>query len=199
MSRGGSRARARRVSRRPHPRARERRRAHRGLRRSGRVVRRDGATDALGGAVRAVRRPRHAARRGQARLPDPRLRRRVGAEPVHACRRCSAVRAISICAARTPARPRGSGSRSSSTIPELELEAGALTLREIQDRAAAFDPLTLELDHDVRAISRNAWFSLGRHGVGLALRAGDERDQQRSPCSRGARGKRWEVTRRRPR
>ena len=30
-----------------------------------------------------------------------------------------------------------------------------------------FDPLTLELDRDVRAISPNAWFSLGRHGVGL--------------------------------
>ncbi|WP_410964497.1 hypothetical protein, partial [Salmonella sp. SAL4447] len=30
--------------------------------------------------------------------------------------------------------------------PALELEAGALTLREIQDRAAKFDPLTLELD-----------------------------------------------------
>jgi superfamily II DNA or RNA helicase len=54
-------------------------------------------------------------------------------------------------------------------IPELELEAGALTLDEIQDRAAAFDPLTLTFHHDVRAISRNAWFSLGRHGVGLSF------------------------------
>ena len=76
--------------------------------------------------------------------------------------------------------------------PALELEAGALTLREIQDRAAAFDPLTLELDRDVRAISPNAWFSLGRHGVGPALRAGDERDQQRhgadARCARQALG-----------
>ncbi|HEY4059058.1 MAG TPA: hypothetical protein VGM39_20725, partial [Kofleriaceae bacterium] len=51
--------------------------------------------------------------------------------------------------------------------PELELEARALTLSEIQDRAAAFDPLTLEVNAEVRAISPSAWFSLGRHGVGL--------------------------------
>jgi hypothetical protein len=51
--------------------------------------------------------------------------------------------------------------------PGFELEAGAVTLREIQDRAARFDPLTLETDPEVRAISQNAWFSLGRHGLGL--------------------------------
>ena len=51
--------------------------------------------------------------------------------------------------------------------PGFELEAGVLTLREIQDRAANFDPLTLEADVEVRAISGNALFSLGRHGVGL--------------------------------
>jgi hypothetical protein len=51
--------------------------------------------------------------------------------------------------------------------PGFELEAGALTLPEIQDRAAAFNPLTLEVQQEVRAISGNAWFSLGRHGLGL--------------------------------
>ncbi|CAN5694305.1 hypothetical protein BH11MYX2_BH11MYX2_28060 [soil metagenome] len=51
--------------------------------------------------------------------------------------------------------------------PELELEARALTLSEIQDRAASFDPLTLDVNPEIRAISPNAWFSLGRHGVGL--------------------------------
>ena len=37
--------------------------------------------------------------------------------------------------------------------PGFELEAGAVTLAEIQDRAASFDPLTLRPDEDVRAIS----------------------------------------------
>jgi superfamily II DNA or RNA helicase len=77
--------------------------------------------------------------------------------------------------------------------PELELEAGALTLREIQDRAAAFDPLTLELDRDVRAISANAWFSLGRHGVGLHYARATRVISSVTVLARGARGKRWEV------
>lgn len=51
--------------------------------------------------------------------------------------------------------------------PGFELEAGAVTLEEIQERAASFNPLTHETHEDVRAISGNAWFSLGRHGVAL--------------------------------
>ena len=39
------------------------------------------------------------------------------AEPVHACRRCSARRAIWICAAATPARRAARGTRSSSIAP----------------------------------------------------------------------------------
>jgi ATP-dependent helicase IRC3 len=78
--------------------------------------------------------------------------------------------------------------------PALELEARALTLREIQDRAAAFDPLTLELDRDVRAISANAWFSLGRHGVGLHYLRATNVVSSVTVLTRGARGKRWEVT-----
>jgi superfamily II DNA or RNA helicase len=78
--------------------------------------------------------------------------------------------------------------------PGFELEAGAVTLAEIQDRAASFDPLTLELDESVRAISGNAWFSLGRHGVGVHF--------ERRPGQRGealvvrkpGRGKVWEVS-----
>jgi len=77
--------------------------------------------------------------------------------------------------------------------PALELEAGALTLREIQDRAAAFDPLTLELDHEVRAISPNAWFSLGRHGVGLHYLRAPNATSAVLVLLRGSRGKRWEV------
>ena len=77
--------------------------------------------------------------------------------------------------------------------PGLELEAGALTLREIQDRAAAFDPLTLELDRDVRAISPNAWFSLGRFGVGLHYARATNVFSSVTVLTRGGRGKRWEV------
>ena len=76
--------------------------------------------------------------------------------------------------------------------PDFELEAGALTLREIQDRAASFDPLTLAPNLEVRAISGNAWFSLGRHGVGLHFeRSG--RPVAVTVLKRGGRGKVWVV------
>ncbi len=78
-------------------------------------------------------------------------------------------------------------------VPELELEASALTLREIQDRAEAFDPLTLELHHGVRAISGNAWFSLGRHGVGLHFASSPRSIAAVTVLARGQHGKRWEV------
>ncbi|HVZ87315.1 MAG TPA: DEAD/DEAH box helicase [Polyangia bacterium] len=76
--------------------------------------------------------------------------------------------------------------------PGFELEAGAVTLAEIQDRAASFDPLTLRTHEDVRAISGHAWFSLGRHGVGLHFqRAG--RVSEVLVLRRPGRGKCWEV------
>jgi len=78
--------------------------------------------------------------------------------------------------------------------PGFELEAGALTLPEIQARAASFDPLTLEAHEDVRAISANAWFSLGRHGVGLHFERRPGKLCEVLVLSRAARGKRWEVT-----
>ena len=77
--------------------------------------------------------------------------------------------------------------------PGFELEAGALTLREIQDRAASFDPLTLSVDTEVRAISGNAWFSLGRHGVGLHFHRRAGRPSEVLVLRRAARGKAWEV------
>ncbi len=77
--------------------------------------------------------------------------------------------------------------------PDLELEAGALTLRDIQDRAAAFDPLTLDLHHEVRAISGNAWFSLGRHGVGLHFVMAPGAISTATVLACAPRGKRWEV------
>lgn len=78
--------------------------------------------------------------------------------------------------------------------PGFELEAGALTLPEIQQRAAAFDPLTLRIDVEVRAISGNAWFSLGRHGVGIHFERRAGRRSEILVLKRGARGKVWEVS-----
>lgn len=51
--------------------------------------------------------------------------------------------------------------------PGLEVEPGAITLGEIQRRAAAFDPLTLRVDPEVAAVSANAWASLGSRGLAL--------------------------------
>ncbi len=78
--------------------------------------------------------------------------------------------------------------------PGFELEAGALTLPEIQERAASFNPLTLEAHEDVRAISANAWFSLGRHGLGLHFERRPGCASEVLVLQRAARGKRWEVS-----
>jgi hypothetical protein len=78
--------------------------------------------------------------------------------------------------------------------PGFELEAGVLTLPEIQQRAASFDPLTLEANPEVRAISANAWFSLGRHGLGLHFERRPGTASEVVILKRAARGKRWEVT-----
>lgn len=78
--------------------------------------------------------------------------------------------------------------------PGFELEAGAVTLDEIQDRAKSFDPLKIATDAEVRAISANAWFSLGRHGVGLHFERRPGRASEVVVLRRAARGKAWEVT-----
>jgi ATP-dependent helicase IRC3 len=78
--------------------------------------------------------------------------------------------------------------------PGFELEAGALTLPEIQQRAASFDPLTLQADPEIRAISGNAWFSLGRHGLGLHFQRRPGKPSEVLILQRAARWKRWEVS-----
>jgi superfamily II DNA or RNA helicase len=78
--------------------------------------------------------------------------------------------------------------------PGFELEAGAVTLEQIQERAAHFDPLALTTDAEIRAISPNAWFSLGRHGVGLHFERFPERPSEALVLRRPGRGKAWEVT-----
>lgn len=77
--------------------------------------------------------------------------------------------------------------------PGFELEAGAVTLPEIQARAAAFDPLTLEVHEEVRAISANAWFSLGRFGLGLHFEEAPGRVAEVVILKRPGRGKVWEI------
>jgi len=60
-------------------------------------------------------------------------------------------------------------------------------------RAASFDPLTLRPDEDVRAISINAWFSLGRHGLGLHFQRNAGCVNEVLVLRRPGRGKVWEV------
>lgn len=84
--------------------------------------------------------------------------------------------------------------------PGFELEAGAVTLAEIQERAASFDPLQLGPGEEVRAISAHAWFSLGRRGLGLHFERAPGRVAEAlvlfrpAGAERTARGKVWEVT-----
>ena len=78
--------------------------------------------------------------------------------------------------------------------PGFEVEAGAITLGEIQDRAARFDPLTLQVDTEVRAISGNAWGSLGRHGLVLHFERRPGRISEALVVKRGVRGKKWHVS-----
>jgi superfamily II DNA or RNA helicase len=77
--------------------------------------------------------------------------------------------------------------------PGFEVEAGAITLSEIQDRAARFDPLTLRIDAGVRAISGNAWASLGRHGLLLHFEKKPGRIVEVVVWAARARGKKWQV------
>lgn len=84
--------------------------------------------------------------------------------------------------------------------PGFELEAGAITLAEIERRAAAFDPLALGVDPEVRAISPLAWESLGSRGLALHWFGGprseaDGRLSEALVLRAGARGRKWVVTR----
>ena len=58
-------------------------------------------------------------------------------------------------------------------FPGFEVEPGSITLPEIQRRAAAFDPLGVAVDPEVRAVSGNAWHSLGSRGLVLHACWGD--------------------------
>lgn len=77
--------------------------------------------------------------------------------------------------------------------PGFQLEAASFTLPEIVARAKAFDPLSLATDDEVRAISQNAWFSLGRYGLGLHFERRPGILCEVTVLARADRGKRWEV------
>lgn len=79
-------------------------------------------------------------------------------------------------------------------FPSFELEASSLTLREIQQRAASFDPLTQKVDREIRAISRLSWFSLGRHGLALHFQRSPGTVNEALVLRRTGRGKCWEVS-----
>jgi superfamily II DNA or RNA helicase len=71
-------------------------------------------------------------------------------------------------------------------------EAASLTLREIQERAQSFDPLTARLDPEVVAISENAWISLGAAGLALHYQHRGKTGEY-LVLDAGGRGKRWRV------
>ncbi|MDY0058750.1 MAG: DEAD/DEAH box helicase [Myxococcota bacterium] len=78
-------------------------------------------------------------------------------------------------------------------VPGFDLEAGAITLHEIQERAAQFDPLTLQVDPEVRAISALAWQSLGRAGLALHYEPRPGKTSEVLVLDQGGHGKRWSV------
>ncbi len=85
-----------------------------------------------------------------------------------------------------------------SAYPGFEVPPGAITLDEIERRAAAFDPLSQDIDPEVHAVSANAWESLGSRGLALHfLRS--PKDEARGRVTEvlildgGGRGRRWLV------
>ena len=51
--------------------------------------------------------------------------------------------------------------------PGFEFEAGEISLTDIRERAETFDPLTMDIDPNITAITDNAWWSLGSAGLAL--------------------------------
>jgi superfamily II DNA or RNA helicase len=80
--------------------------------------------------------------------------------------------------------------RALEDAPGLLLEAGAITLAEVQRRAEHFDPLTLQVDPEVKAVSQLAWESLGRAGLALHL---EPRAGTLSEVLVLRQGRRWRV------
>ena len=83
--------------------------------------------------------------------------------------------------------------------PGFEVEPGSITLDEIERRANAFDPLTLHVDPEVRAVSPHAWVSLGSKGLALhffrskGARSKGRLSEMLVTTGRDERGRRWKV------
>jgi superfamily II DNA or RNA helicase len=79
-------------------------------------------------------------------------------------------------------------------LPGFAIEAGAITLQEIKDRAAAFDPLRAAVHPELRAISGNGWCSLGSLGLCLHLASGGKVIEVRIEATgRPGRRDRWQI------
>ena len=79
-------------------------------------------------------------------------------------------------------------------LPGFDLdEAESLTLLEIRERTEAFDPLTLDIDPEVMAISENAWVSLGKPGLALHFQPRRGRVSAFVILDAGGRGKKYKV------
>jgi len=79
-------------------------------------------------------------------------------------------------------------------LPGFDLdEAESLTLQEIRERTEAFDPLTLDIDPEITAISENAWVSLGKKGLALHFQARRGRTSVFVILESGGRGKKYRV------
>lgn len=77
--------------------------------------------------------------------------------------------------------------------PTFEFEAEGITLTEIQMRAQHFDPLTLHVDPEVRAVSPHDWISLGQAGIALHFMDRDRLREYLILDTRASKGKRWRV------
>jgi len=77
--------------------------------------------------------------------------------------------------------------------PGFEVEPGSITLGEIQRRAQAFDPLALEVNAEVMAISGFRWESLGARGLALHVHWGNKGLTEILVLDNRKRGKRWQV------
>lgn len=77
--------------------------------------------------------------------------------------------------------------------PHFEAEAGAITLDELERRAAAFDPLTRQVDPTVRAVSPLGWLSLGSAGLALHWQPRPGQWSEVLVVRSVGRGRRWEA------
>lgn len=91
----------------------------------------------------------------------------------------------------SPLQPAEEGSGMVPLLPVEDVDEVPATLQDIQQRLAAFDPLTLTQLEEAAAISPNAWLSLGARGMTLYFLDHGERLQKfelkpAAPPRRGA-------------